>query len=144
MCLGSSGHPPLIFFQLGVLERTCTCFLPPNSQLTPGGNGQPLALIPADLPGQNPRGAIWPLSLLQILDPSREGCIARRGQGPPAAGCCGTSSSVPWTFCGDPNSGSGHGCPASLGLWSGSAALFLHSKVATVVRALQWASLTCQ
>ena len=98
---------------LGVLGRTSSCLLPLSSQLTPGGNGQPLVLTPVELPGQNPGE---PLHVPQILDPSREGCIQRKGQGSPPAAPGSTSCSVPKIFfCGNPDSWSGHRPPTSLG-----------------------------
>ena len=111
---------------LGVLGRTCPCLLPPSCQLTPGGNSQPLALTPKELLGQNPGEAVQPLHPPQILDPSRQGCIQRKGQDPPLAAPCGASCSIPGIiFCSNPDSGSGHRCPASLGWWTSSVTLFL-------------------
>ena len=111
---------------LGVLGRTSSCLLPPSCQPTPGGKGWPLALTLAELLGKNPGE---PLHLPQILDPSREGFIWRKGQGSPPATPGGTCCSIPKTFfCNDPNSWSGHRPLTGLRWWTGSVALFLPSR----------------
>ena len=123
--LGLSSSPNSHTLPLGVLGRTCSCLLPPSCQPTPGGNGQPLALTLAELPGQSSGELVWPLHLPQILDPSREGCIWRKGKGSPPATPSSASCSIPEIFfCGDPNPGSGHRPLASLGWQTGSIALF--------------------
>ena len=122
--LGLSRLPNSCNLPLGVLGRTSSCLLPLTCQPTPGGNGWPLALTLAELPGQNPEEPIQPLCLPQILDPFREGCIQRKGQSSPLAAPGSTSCSVPEIiFCGDPDFWSGHGPLAGLGWWTDSVAL---------------------
>ena len=112
-----------------ILGRTSSCHLPLSCQPTPGGNGQPLVLTLAEAPGQNPGEVVWPLHLPQILDPTGEGCIEGKGQGSPLAAPCGASCFIPGIFsCDDPDSESGHRCPASLGWWTGSVSLFSPSR----------------
>ena len=91
----------------GVLGRTSSYPPPLSYQIAPGGNGQPLVLTLAELPGQNPGE---PLHLFQMLDPSRNGCIQSKVQGSPPAAPGGASCSVPKiSVCSDPGSWSGYG-----------------------------------